>query len=564
MASRDTGWETGTPPHQPAAHGAGAPRFPWEDRRGAEAPMPHFGRRPGRRPAQADREPPPRSLGAAAVSDPGPEPTPPVEPRRPATPRAAEAVPPRPAIPRTVPPRWHAWRSRATALLHRLHPPGREELRAHWPAYLLRAATYSGAILLAGSLLLATLPPILSDTSSRAVVNAPVVLVTAPIDGEVEGFEAATGMAIGAGQVLAMMRNDRLDRSTLIGLQNQTDGTRLALAALSERIGVAERWIGQIDTTLTAQRDHALRMAGEAEREARARAAAAAAIAAEQQQLADRQRRLLERGVVSESVLRVAELRARAAAEELVAARATLARRSAERLSIEGGSYVGEGQAALGALVERRRDAVLDLNRMRVELHQLTASLAGLELQTAEEQRRIQRRLAAEVIAPASGHVLRAFASPGQRLAAGDSIAGTVECGRSFVVAIFSVRQAHRLALGTRVSITSDGWPEARGGTVVQVMPRTTDRVDTGYAVPFPPMERREMYVLVEFDDFGPRRWARGFGASYAPGVPCDIGRWVHVEIEGGMFSGFARTATRIGRALLGAGPAAGPLEARL
>lgn len=465
--------------------------------------------------------------------------------------------PPRAAAPPA--PRQRPWRDAAETVLRRLTPPSRDELREHWPAYLLRGATYAGAAFLAGSLLLAALPPILSDTSTRAVVNAPVSLVTAPIDGELDRLLAEPGEPVTGGQVLARIRNDRLDRSTLIGLQNQTEGTRLALAAMHERIRVAENWLVTLDDSIARQRDYALRMAAEAEREARARANAAAAAFAEQAQLAARQRMLQERGVVAESVARVAALRERGSREELNAAEATLARRVAERVSVESGSYVGDGQAALGALVERRRDSELELTRLRVELRQLTSSLAALEQQTGAEEVRLRRLLAADVSVPSSGHVLRAFASPGQRLGAGDTIAGTVECGRTFVVAIFSVRQAHRLPLGTRVVVTADGWQEQRRGVVMQVLPRTTDRVDTGYAVPFPPMERREMYVLVEFDDGSPRRWSRTAAERFGGSVPCDIGRWVSVEIDGGVVSDAARAAVRAVRSLFGRAPVLAP-----
>ncbi len=154
--------------------------------------------------------------------------------------------------------------------------------------------------------------------------------------------------------------------------------------------------------------------------------------------------------------------------------------------------------------------------------------------------------LDADVPAPSNSHVLRAFASPGQRLNAGDTIAGTVECRNAFAVGIFSVRQAHRLAVGASVVVEADGWSAARTGWVRQVLPRTTDLVDTNYAVPFPPMERREMYVMIDLDPATPLRGMREGRGRRA--VPCDIGRWVSVEIEGGVFAGMASAALRFSR----------------
>lgn len=419
----------------------------------------------------------------------------------------------------------------------------------NWAGNALRGVTYCGAILLAGSLLLASLPPILSDTSTRAVVNAPVVLVTAPIDGELDKLLAEPGDPVANGEVMARMRNDRLDRSTLIGLENQTQGTRISLQGLRERTEVLSNWLASLDSNIGVQREFALSVSTEVEREARAKAASAAASLAEQSTLVARQRRLLEAGVVSREVLHIALLRERAAQEELLAARATLARREAERRSIELGSYAGDTQGALGSLIERRRDAALELSRLGVDLSQISNNLNALTAQTASETARLARLLDAEVPAPSAGHVLRAFASPGQRLNAGDTIAGTVECRSAFVVGIFSVRQAHRLAVGARVVVEAEGWPQTRYGHIRQVLPRTTDRVDIGYAVPFPPMERREMYALIDLEPAPPDRLARGLRGR--PAVPCDIGRWVSVEIEGGLISGFASAALRFSRSTL-------------
>lgn len=431
----------------------------------------------------------------------------------------------------------------------------REAWRRHglggpdWAGNALRGVTYGGAILLAGSLLLASLPPILADTSTRAVVNAPVILVTAPIDGELDKLLAEPGDPVGGGEVLARMRNERLDRSTLIGLENQTQGTRISLQGLRERIGVLTNWLDTLDRAIAQQREVALNVVREVESEARAKAASAAATLAEQSALVARQRRLLEAGVVTREVLIIAQHRERAAQEDMLAAQATLARREAERRSIERGSYAGESQTALGSLIERRRDAELELSRLRVDEAQLNNNLTALSAQTATETARLARLLDAEVPAPSNSHVLRALASPGQRLNAGDTIAGMVECRNAFVVGIFSVRQAHRLAVGAPVVVEAEGWPEARYGRVRQVLPRTTDRVDTNYAVPFPPMERREMYVLIDLEPAPPRRAARdGRGR---PAVPCDIGRWVSVEIEGGVLAGMASAALRFSRGAL-------------
>jgi len=126
----------------------------------------------------------------------------------------------------------------------------------------------------------------------------------------------------------------------------------------------------------------------------------------------------------------------------------------------------------------------------------------------------VDRLLAADIVAPAQGHLPRAFASPGQKRSAGGTVVGIVECGRAFVVGIFSIRQANYLSLGTCVTNSVDGWRVTRTGTVVQVVQRATDCTDLGYAMPFTPLERREMYVLVQLETPVPARLLRSVQAG--------------------------------------------------
>jgi hypothetical protein len=71
-------------------------------------------------------------------------------------------------------------------------PPHDLEPRRWHPA-ILRVSGLGVAGLLSTLMLTAVLPPLVADQSDRAVVNAPVTLLTAPINGEVEQLTARPG-----------------------------------------------------------------------------------------------------------------------------------------------------------------------------------------------------------------------------------------------------------------------------------------------------------------------------------------------------------------------------------
>src|SRR3979409_926255 len=89
----------------------------------------------------------------------------------------------------------------------------------HRPPMILRASSLVVASILSVLMLTTVVPPIVADQSDRAVVNAPVTLLTAPIDGEIDALPVSPGRAVEAGDLFARISNVRLDRGTLILLE---------------------------------------------------------------------------------------------------------------------------------------------------------------------------------------------------------------------------------------------------------------------------------------------------------------------------------------------------------
>ncbi len=76
------------------------------------------------------------------------------------------------------------------------------------------------------------------------------------------------------------------------------------------------------------------------------------------------------------------------------------------------------------------------------------------------------------------------------------------------------------------------------------MLPKTSDKVDESYAVPFPQTERRELYVLVK-----PDSPLRSNGEDGSRGR-CDVGRWVTVARDGGWIPSASVLWHEAGRAL--------------
>src|SRR6202023_3471279 len=102
--------------------------------------------------------------------------------------------------------------------------------RASRHPVILRVSSLVVAGVLSMLMITTVIPPIVADQSDRAVVNAPITLLTAPIDGEIDSLAANPGHSVEAGASLALISNVRLDRGTLISLEEKAADAREKLA----------------------------------------------------------------------------------------------------------------------------------------------------------------------------------------------------------------------------------------------------------------------------------------------------------------------------------------------
>src|ERR1700712_2764005 len=93
--------------------------------------------------------------------------------------------------------------------------------RANRHPMILRASSLVVASILSLLMITTVVPPIVADQSDRAVVNAPITLLTAPIDGEIDSMSGSAGRSVRAGESLARITNVRLDRGTLISIEQK-------------------------------------------------------------------------------------------------------------------------------------------------------------------------------------------------------------------------------------------------------------------------------------------------------------------------------------------------------
>src|ERR1700716_2299498 len=81
---------------------------------------------------------------------------------------------------------------------------------------ILRASGLLVGTILSLMMITAVVPPIVADQSDRAMVDAPVTLLTTPIGGEIDTLSAELDKPVRTGDTLARITNVRVDRGTSI------------------------------------------------------------------------------------------------------------------------------------------------------------------------------------------------------------------------------------------------------------------------------------------------------------------------------------------------------------
>ena len=118
---------------------------------------------------------------------------------------------------------------------------------------VLRVSSLVVAGVLSLLMVTAVVPPIVADQSDRAVVNAPVTLLTAPIEGEIDSLGVKVGFTVDAGDRLARILNVRLDRGTLISLEEKVSDVREKLQATQSKKTSDREYLRALDAEIAGQ-----------------------------------------------------------------------------------------------------------------------------------------------------------------------------------------------------------------------------------------------------------------------------------------------------------------------
>jgi hypothetical protein len=99
------------------------------------------------------------------------------------------------------------------------------------------------------------------------------------------------------------------------------------------------------------------------------------------------------------------------------------------------------------------------------------------------------------------------------------------------------------MKVGTRVQVDGGSFGS---GIVTALLPKTSDKIDDRFAVPFPQTERRELYAIIAPDSRTDGITGHAEDAAQREqSTPCTVGQWVTVTKEDGIVPSMSVTWRR-------------------
>ena len=360
---------------------------------------------------------------------------------------------------------------------------------------------------------------LLATTSAEAVVNARVITLRAPIEGEVTMANGSTdiGSAFGVDQDILTVRNPRADSSHLTNFIRDRDQLGTTIGALEAKKLLLLANLEDLSNQQERFRLGRIEQLEQRVREADTDIASARAQYSVASDAMKRAEQLRKTDAVSQAFLD------KAAGDAHVAEQAVLGqieRRKGMLVELNAakrGTFVGDSYNDTPQSAQRKMEVSLELSDVQARLAGSRAELASVVAEVAKEIERHDELSQAEIRSTVNGRVWEMLTAPGEHVNAGQDLVKLLDCGSAIVTAGVSETAYQKLAVGQTATFRPrDGGPELTG-TVVSL--NGLAAVASNSAIQQNALSREPYHVTLRFPDL-------------AKNADCRIGRSGLVEFD--------------------------------
>lgn len=306
-------------------------------------------------------------------------------------------------------------------------------------------------------------------SSVEAVVNARVVTLRAPIEGEVSALPAnlARSGIVPQGTPLLDVVDHRADRGRLDELQRQNGHLSSERMALDGKLAAARTLGADLDRQANLFRQGRIAQLGARSAELQNMIAVAGAQKEEAVAARNRAAALSRTGAVSSADLDRLTRAAVVATQTEAATRNRLAAADVELKAAHDGVYIGDSYNDRPSSVQRAEEVRQQIAGWTAERMGLEAEADRLARDMAEEQERYRIRADAAMSFPVAGRIWEVMVSPGEQVRVGQDLVRVLDCSTTLVTANVTETVYNQLRMGSTARfLPSDGGGALAGAVV--------------------------------------------------------------------------------------------------
>ncbi|WP_207538713.1 HlyD family secretion protein [Sabulicella rubraurantiaca] len=280
----------------------------------------------------------------------------------------------------------------------------------------------------------------MAGVSSNAVVNAQVITLRAPVDGELTLTTRSLGARLGSGEVVASITDPRPDESRLVDLRRALDAAESELRRLED---MTSALVAGRAALIDQARDYGagrLRQLSARLDETRATLEAAQARLREADATLRRANDLSRTGIQTVAEFNRAKSTFEVATQEVEATRNRLRYLTVEHEAASRGVFLGDSYNDAPSSQQRVRELDLRIGELSAEVRERNRRISLLEQQVEEERVRLARHRDARLAAPATAVLWEVMTGSGEYVRRAQDIMRLVDCGTAVVTA--SVRES--------------------------------------------------------------------------------------------------------------------------
>ncbi|NOY71668.1 MAG: HlyD family efflux transporter periplasmic adaptor subunit [Gammaproteobacteria bacterium] len=347
----------------------------------------------------------------------------------------------------------------------------------------------------------AFLPGLIYPVSRNAVVNAQVMTIRAPIQGEIISLLSTAGQITSKGELIARIEDNRIDRSKQAAMLAEQATLLEKMRALEKEVAELNNFQGRLKNNAKAYQSlvnkHYVALLAETD----TKLTAIRAIASETKAKLGRQSILFSKGLTTQAAFDAIQREDRVARAELKEVERVIERLGVERESAMRGVYIGDGFNNVPYSQQRGDEIDLLLQVVQSNLRDADIRLREVGRQIDVEQERLASNSGADLIAPDDGHIWLDLVSVGEYVTAGTPLMQIAKVSHLFLIVTLNERHFETISIGDPATIDFIGSQGKLDGTVERIQGSKSKLPESRLAVASPPIKSNEFFVFVRLDN---------------------------------------------------------------